>query len=55
MEEAKKSATDRAKANKKEKVTLIARDYLSVKGRKPLLVILPIKLTCDKNDSDEDK
>ena len=55
LEEAKKSATDRAKANKKEKVTLIARDYLSVKGRKPLLVILPIKLTCDKNDSDEDK
>lgn len=54
-EDAKKSASERAKANKKNKVNLIARDYLSVKDRKPLLVILPIKLSCDKNDTDEDK
>ena len=55
IEEAKELAKKRPskKKIKKENKTPIARDYLSVKGRKPLFVILPIKLDQDEPDAEE--
>ena len=55
IEEAKELARKRPskKKTKKENKTPIARDYLSVKGRKPLFVILPIKLDQDEPDAKE--
>lgn len=55
IEEAKELARKRPskKEIKKENKTPIARDYLSVKGRKPLFVILPIKLDQDEPDAKE--
>ncbi len=53
IEEAKEFARQRPskKKTEKEDKTPIARDYLSVKDRKPLFVILPIKL--DQDDPDD--
>lgn len=55
IEEAKKSASEREKRkeNPKANPTPIAQDYLGVKDRNPLLVILPITLSPDDDDSKE--
>ena len=49
IEEAKMYAKERADRNKKTSYTPIAIDYLSVKNRNPLLIILPVALTLDKD------
>lgn len=55
IDEAKKTALNREKRkdNPKTNPTPIAQDYLGVKNRNPLLVILPITLTPDDDDSNE--
>lgn len=55
IEEAKELARKRPskKKIKKENKTPIAKDYLSVKDRKPLFVILPIKLDQDDPEAEE--
>ncbi len=55
IEEAEALARKRPskKKTKKENQTPIARDYLSVTDRKPLFVILPIKLTQDGPEAEE--
>ena len=55
VEEAKRIALERPSRTTTSKTTPIAKDYLAVKDRNPLLVILPIVLTQDpenKEDSD---
>ena len=55
IEEAKELAKQRPSKKKAKTDTKnpIARDYLSVKGRKPLFVILPIRLDQDEPDAEE--
>ena len=57
IEEAKELAKKRPSKKKitKERKTPIARDYLSVSGRSPLFVILPIKLSQDETDYSKSK
>lgn len=54
IEEAKKYAKDRADRNGKTTYTPIAIDYLSVRNRKPLLIILPVALTLDKDNKKDE-
>ena len=56
IEEAKEIAKNRINSkNNKKDPTPIAKDYLSVSNRKPVLVILPIKLTQKKDDYTPEK
>ncbi len=57
IEEAKELAKKRPSkkgASTKEYKAPIAKDYLSVRGRKPLFIILPIKLSQDKPGEESD-
>ena len=55
VEEAKQIAAQRPTKSKNEVSTPIATDYLAVKDRNPLLVILPVVLKQDESDYTEEK
>ncbi len=55
IEEAKEIASLRPIKSKKETHSLIAKDYLAVKDRNPLLVILPVALKQDESDFTDEK
>ena len=55
IEEAKQIAAQRPTKAKSSSHTLIAKDYLAVQERNPLLVILPIILKQDESDFTEEK
>ena len=53
IEEARQIALSRPSTTTTNKATPIAKDFLAVKGRNPLLVILPIVLTQDPEDKED--
>ena len=55
IEEARQIASQRPSKAKNEAPAPIAKDYLAVKDRNPLLVILPIVLKQDENDYTSEK